>query len=462
MAWYPLSTDNQHSPVKPPIGTQLNRSHPLAQGLVGCWLFNDRSGVDSADAGNLAVYGDIVAIPDGINAFSGSINASCLDLGKPLSLGSQLTFVMDCRLTGLSGGYAHLIGNANNGGIECGLKYSAGVFYVHINNLSAGASIPNPVNQGRGQIALTVNGTEAKYYRKGVLVATRTGTANTPTSMNFRVIGDGNSRRTFGDYHYCYVYNRPLSALEIVSLNANPYQMFMQPPMWVNLGASGSTYDESISLGVSAAQTLGLLGNYSAALGLSCELNQAAARSAVYSAGLTMNTEAAASGNKLFTGLAALPLLASSGFSVGCLAGLIGGVSLTSSVGMSVSYGGQVLATLLLEVDAALAQSILGDLRGSCNLTTSAGVSQQVLLELSASLSVSCGATISIEVLQDLYAGISIDTLATIGQQYYAVLAAVTKVLLAIRMQAPTTSADFKQANAGISIKQVDAGVELK
>lgn len=37
---YPFKDPNQ----KPPIGAQLNRSHPLAQGLVGCWLMNEGAG----------------------------------------------------------------------------------------------------------------------------------------------------------------------------------------------------------------------------------------------------------------------------------------------------------------------------------------------------------------------------------------------------------------------------------
>src|SRR2546421_50667 len=30
--------------MKPPVGTQINFGHPLAKGLVGCWLFNEFGG----------------------------------------------------------------------------------------------------------------------------------------------------------------------------------------------------------------------------------------------------------------------------------------------------------------------------------------------------------------------------------------------------------------------------------
>lgn len=41
--------------TKPPVGTEINISHALANGLVGCWLFNENSGNtanDSTSSGN--------------------------------------------------------------------------------------------------------------------------------------------------------------------------------------------------------------------------------------------------------------------------------------------------------------------------------------------------------------------------------------------------------------------------
>ena len=34
--------------VKPPFGVQLNLGHPLAQGLIGCWLFNEGYGLSGS------------------------------------------------------------------------------------------------------------------------------------------------------------------------------------------------------------------------------------------------------------------------------------------------------------------------------------------------------------------------------------------------------------------------------
>ena len=46
--------------LKPPLGTQLNYSHPLSQGLVGYWLMNEGSGNQlndlSLNGNDLAFY----------------------------------------------------------------------------------------------------------------------------------------------------------------------------------------------------------------------------------------------------------------------------------------------------------------------------------------------------------------------------------------------------------------------
>src|SRR5574343_1224684 len=46
----PITMIQQPPGRKPPFGTPLNRSHPLAQGLVGAWLFNEGGGNKVTDA----------------------------------------------------------------------------------------------------------------------------------------------------------------------------------------------------------------------------------------------------------------------------------------------------------------------------------------------------------------------------------------------------------------------------
>ena len=44
MAYIITSKTRKYATLKPPLGSQLNYSHPLSQGLVGCWLMNEGGG----------------------------------------------------------------------------------------------------------------------------------------------------------------------------------------------------------------------------------------------------------------------------------------------------------------------------------------------------------------------------------------------------------------------------------
>ena len=50
---------------KPPVGSQINWGHPLARGLVGCWLLNEGAGRKAYDLSEYRNHGTLtsMAIP---------------------------------------------------------------------------------------------------------------------------------------------------------------------------------------------------------------------------------------------------------------------------------------------------------------------------------------------------------------------------------------------------------------
>ena len=46
--------------IKPVLGTRLDSRHPLSQGLVGCWLFNEGAGTSVADLSGNNKYGTLI------------------------------------------------------------------------------------------------------------------------------------------------------------------------------------------------------------------------------------------------------------------------------------------------------------------------------------------------------------------------------------------------------------------
>jgi len=57
--------------IKPPFGAQLNLDHPLARGMVGCWLFNEGSGNKAQDYSGQGNIGTLTNFNDPPIATSG-------------------------------------------------------------------------------------------------------------------------------------------------------------------------------------------------------------------------------------------------------------------------------------------------------------------------------------------------------------------------------------------------------
>lgn len=88
--------------IKPIRGIQLNKSHPLARGLVGCWLFNEGSGTKCFDVSGFGNHGTRESATSWVagkyghslridNAVSGRVDCGAL---KQLHQVSKLSIVM--------------------------------------------------------------------------------------------------------------------------------------------------------------------------------------------------------------------------------------------------------------------------------------------------------------------------------------------------------------------------------
>jgi hypothetical protein len=92
---------------KPPIGSVINPNHPLSQGLVGCWLFNERTGnriydLSKDNHGNLLNGPIWNSANNGYLQFDGSNDS--IDFGDNFDIGlSNFTFCISFRASSLSG-----------------------------------------------------------------------------------------------------------------------------------------------------------------------------------------------------------------------------------------------------------------------------------------------------------------------------------------------------------------------
>lgn len=241
---------------KPPIGAKLNFGHPLAKGLVGCWLFNEGSGGQVFDYSGQSNHGFITNVAaqsatSGWNAgrwgtllaFDGSndyIETNYILPTTNFSIGSW-------GISAATGYGNRLLGNTDStgglsgAGIIWGAPAAANLFAV----LRRGANvttydiIPTVTNLAVGwhQVFLTVDSViGAKLYYDGVLVGANALTTYITSSLPFRIGRQGNGADAFnGKIDSTMIYAAyVLSAAEIAYLNAFPYCMFdrQYPVYW--------------------------------------------------------------------------------------------------------------------------------------------------------------------------------------------------------------------------------------
>jgi hypothetical protein len=244
--------------IKPPFGAQLNQSHPLAQGLVGCWLFNEGSGGKAYDLSGEESHGTLTNIADppisisgwnpglhgGALAFDGSDDY--VEILKTPAL-SPPTVSISVRFrpsTNASNSFPVLIVN--------GMSYILHIidtdelkFKINEDNSNCITTTTlNMVMEQQYHAIGTYDANSLNLYINGSWFATQAKTGNLNIdSGGFRfgafLSGQENSTRYKGSIDSILIFNRALSAEEVAYLYAFPYCMFDESvyPTWMLPGA---------------------------------------------------------------------------------------------------------------------------------------------------------------------------------------------------------------------------------
>jgi hypothetical protein len=235
--------------IKPMLGEQLNRSHPLARGLVGCWLMNEGRGSTIQDSSNrLQGIGNVIPtrIADYTN-YNGTTQKWTLS-SCPFDPEQQFSLLAEIRIPSISAEQMFLgFGDVSGGSgarVNFGL-YSDGKFRLQlrrngnttiVNLFSVGSSLAD--NRWH-KLAFTFNGVTRAYkaYVDGKLLTS--GTSDTFTAIDFTK-GSIGSHYHAGDYNFYWsgdiktisIYNRALSNAEVAQLYREPFAMFDTYPVW--------------------------------------------------------------------------------------------------------------------------------------------------------------------------------------------------------------------------------------
>ena len=251
--------------VKPPLGTLPIIGHPLAQGLVGCWLMNEGSGdtvYDLSGNGNHGTLtgdthwvpgkygscldfdgaGDYVDLPTGL--LSGAAQASVSVWAKKTAASDQTT--------------RHIVSiNYTNQAERISLEWDDNYDFVYWQVAATGGTgfaytgNDNAVDVWYHFVGI-YDGTNVLLYRNGILQP-NTGTTSGPleTGSYYAAIGAWTSWGTRLEFHEgpidnVMIFDRALGAGEIQQLYCDPFCMFNRRfiELWTGATSGGITPTE--------------------------------------------------------------------------------------------------------------------------------------------------------------------------------------------------------------------------
>lgn len=231
-------------PNKPPLGSVIDWSHPLARGLVGCWLMNEGGGLKIQDIakGNNgtitnATWKPLFLLFNGLSSKVNCGNNNSLNLAN-----SNVTIVTQLYVSAV--GWNTIVDKRTN---------TSNMYWFGVGNYSGKSRLYFAVDTTTSLVPSTTNiilntWTHcAVVYNLGVGVYYYNGKPNGPTKVGMGTI-DGNAAPLYigaetgsttwmnGGIKYVYIYNRGLSPSEIEQLYKEPY-CFIRSPSWTIWGA---------------------------------------------------------------------------------------------------------------------------------------------------------------------------------------------------------------------------------
>jgi len=259
--------------LKPPKGAMLNRGHPLARGLVGCWLMNEGGGNivnDLSGNGNRGVFGTGLNSPSWVAGKFGNAIATgatkyitAFPLKGPWNV-NQFTVVAHAKLMiDPTTFVCVLVSIVTTGGTDEILRLVSttptGTWFVS-NDFGLSLTGPVVVTNQWYQIAIVFDyPRNATLYVDGVKQVsdiTLAGSVGSPNLFSISGYAWAQSAGWQGEVSDVKVYNRALTATEVQQLYMTPFRMFEREPieLWTATMGGGAApsnmiYDYRVRVG---------------------------------------------------------------------------------------------------------------------------------------------------------------------------------------------------------------------
>jgi hypothetical protein len=240
---------------KPPVGTPLNTSHPLARELVGCWVLNEGGGSTVFDLSGNGHSGTITGADWSTHGLSfdetdadNVVNFGVIDFAnyKEISVCASFKWVD----SGQSDEFT-IVDNfdvTNSAGFCLRVEDYPVQIETLVGATSSYSLATTSSNISSGQktdLVLTYrSGGGSAIYTNGALASSEDddeGDLNPTSSANPLLLGQSTkypNDHYNGEIYYVYIFKRALTPAEIQSLYTQPYQMF-DHQIWVPVGGGG-------------------------------------------------------------------------------------------------------------------------------------------------------------------------------------------------------------------------------
>ncbi|MDD3461918.1 MAG: LamG domain-containing protein [Mesotoga sp.] len=226
---------------RPLPGAQINHSHPLAKGLVGCWLMNEQAGIRCIDSSLYNNHGTMVGfgVPansrssqgvkfDGTNDYINLGNTTSLNITGPMTIEAWI------NTNDIVGTHEIVVKEISSADTQYSLRTTDDdlEFVIHDGSQKI-AKYANIIQIGMWYHVIgMLNKSNLSVYVNGV-IGSILGTIGTQTT-NTEKVGIGARRPTTpslffnGNINKVSIYNRVLNKDEVKELYINPYAIFQR------------------------------------------------------------------------------------------------------------------------------------------------------------------------------------------------------------------------------------------
>lgn len=221
---------NSWGKTKPPMGVQIDWTHPLARGLVSCWLFNQSAdvvtgrldiattGVDfSMDGVVTNASSDIITLPTPVADIG---NFSCFQIAR---WGNGLPGFLDLLSVTASGWHVVVEKRGSPATGAAAIYWITGSSSIAEDSLLVGDEFQNFTFISSGA-------TQRLWINNAQRITTSVACSGSITGLRVNSRLGASTRGLNGTTKCTFVWARSLSPSEIMWLNAEPYA-FMQQPM---------------------------------------------------------------------------------------------------------------------------------------------------------------------------------------------------------------------------------------